>query len=171
MTPQLSDILIAREGAEAMAREAYEAREAALVLLAGYPRGVAFDAPGWEVYTRAEIAAHLTLLCDLRREQPRAWWLARLAEREGKDASRGVTFDRGDRWDGGAYYVLSTICPPDCGALYDPTVYYASESVERLLSVAAAVILPELADGPDEPEALRRICLARLSPMKEGATP
>ena len=161
MTPQLSGLSCAREGAEAMAREHHDEANRLWALVDGIDMGP-WDETG-DRYQACYTGVQLALLCDLRREQSRAWWLARLAEREGKDASRGVTFDRGDRWDGGAYYVLSTISPPDCGALYDPTVYYASESVEILLSVEADVILPELADGPDEPEALRRICLARLA--------
>jgi hypothetical protein len=84
-----------------------------------------------------------------------------LARHEGLAAAYGATFRREHKWDGGAWYMLVAPTEPTDGATADPTRWYASESIERLCNTEADFILPELADGADEPLALARICAAR----------
>jgi hypothetical protein len=94
--------------------------------------------------------ARTLLLSDLTRPESRDHWVRWLAWRVGLDAGDGAVFCLGERWEGGAYFWL------EAG---NHTRVYASESVLRLLSTEADVIIPELADL-STPAALVVVCLA-----------
>lgn len=127
----------------------------------------------WEaIYHRQQeewIAAHASLLADLSRPESLAYWRRFLAEREGLDSRHGVTFRREHKWEGGAWYSLVAEArdPDDHTTRGDPTRWYASESIERLMSAEADRILPALAHGPDEAEALA-IIVAAVVAEREG---
>jgi hypothetical protein len=151
---------LARPEAERLARGFAEAMS--------YAHGAALrtQQPIWPFPTReaeeASVSAFVALLCDLTRQASMDYWRRFLAEREGLDPRRGVTFRREHKWEGGAWYSLVAEArdPDDHTTSGDPSRWYASESIEQLMSTEADRILPALAHGPDEAEALAIIIAA-----------